>query len=520
MTTGTQSAHDLPGQSPLPVPAGLHSFVPPSTATADLQFVQEAALRAAMLSPEPRPFQSSATIRLEVRPSRGSDPAAPGTWRFHYRGRWNSLGLPGDRPRQEAQDAARLRMLCDEAQRRGMIAPKDVPIDAAIDHALREWKPDVGASQRDFDSFNNYVRCLNRIRRHYPGKVLADVTRENHNAYLDGASAVRDERFAGDAGPTISRATAHRDLVTLRMAVRLFRDYARLTWWPDPKLPKAPSARHGFFTREVVARMLMACRGYVFDRVTGTWKTVTTTDPASGLARTKRFRHDAATIEQREFVRRFILIAVYSGTRLDAALNLSWRLHPNRGCIDIDRGLIHRAGYAEAVDEGKPRSTSALRPQLLVHARGWRKRDRAEGIKHVVHKPRGERHGQPYRWFSYHIWWQVMADAGLDENADPHVCCHTAITWLGLDGYDLFLTADLTGRDPQTVRKTYRQWNLIGQVRAVTVGRLPVAKHVDVEDLMTEDKPRRADRYKPRGRGGKHKPPLPRTATRRPPAKR
>ncbi len=55
---------------------------------------------------------------------------------------------------------------------------------------------------------------------------------------------------------------------------------------------------------------------------------------------------------------------------------------------------------------------------------------------------------------------------------------------------------------------------------AVTVGRLSVAKHVDVEDLITDDKPRRADRYKPCGRSGKHKPSVPRPPKPRAPVNR
>ncbi|GJD75378.1 hypothetical protein CFIICLFH_3619 [Methylobacterium goesingense] len=401
-----------------------------------------------------------------------------------------------------------------------MIAPHEVPIQAAIEYARGEWKPDAGASLRDWQTFQNYERSLSRIEQYFPGHLLAHFTRKNAARYLDFAGTIRDQRFV-DVGEErmISRATAHKDLVHLRMAIRLYSENARLPWSPDPKLPPAPTARHGFFTRETVARMLMACRGYVIDPQTGTWKTVTVVDPETGLTTTRRFRHDAVTIAQRECVRRLIIIGVYSGTRIDASYGLSWRLHPARGCIDIERGLIHRAGYAEDVNKGKPRLTSAMRMQFLVHAKGWRKQDLARGIKHVLHQPRGESQGKPYRSFPYHFWWDVMTDAGLDHHADPHVLCHTAITWLGIDGYDVFVTADLTGRDPQTVRSYYRQWNLTGQKRAVTIGRLPVAKHVDVEDLMSDDRPRRADRYEPRRLNGKHKPSLPRAPKRRSPLK-
>ncbi|SFM08816.1 hypothetical protein SAMN04488125_1506 [Methylorubrum salsuginis] len=47
-----------------------------------------------------------------------------------------------------------------------------------------------------------------------------------------------------------------------------------------------------------------------------------------------------------------------------------------------------------------------------------------------------------------------------------------------------------------------------------------MAKHVDVEDLMTDDKPRRSERYKPNSRSGKHKPSLPRPPKPRAPVKR
>ena len=70
---------------------------------------------------------------------------------------------------------------------------------------------------------------------------------------------------------------------------------------------------------------------------------------------------------------RFILIALYTGTRHNAILRLRWVPNTDSGWIDLASGVIYRRASG-AVDKGKAAAPrSPITPRLLPHLRRWRR---------------------------------------------------------------------------------------------------------------------------------------------------
>lgn len=463
-----------------------------------------AGLQAAVASPRPGEDRS-VDASYAVRPGRKAHHAA--YWYVVYGGkaglrRWGpSLGVRADAPdaERQARDAFRLWTLQEKGRALGLVAPQDITIAAVAAFAIRRRKPGRTASPRARESYADYVRHLTRFVAHFPGETLGELTLTNLAAYCD--LAIPDARMTADPGSRLlTPATLRLDLVAFKNALKAWRAEHPTGWVPQIEPPKVASGRERYVTPAERARLLMACRGYVWDAERVDWLR-----NADG----SRFRHPERERLRREPVRRCMIVQMKSGSRIDAALGLGWTMHPHTGCIDLERGLLHRGGYGPSRSSGKPHLTSAIQPDLMLHLRAWEARDRAAGIKSLIHKPFGLKdRGTQYRWFPYAIWWDIVRDAGIGDDVDPHALCHTCITDLLASGYDPVTVAGLVGRTPLTIVRHYLRWNLAGQLHAVGAGRRRVVRIGLEQDGRDPTRTtRRARRYDP-GHSGPHKRPL------------
>jgi len=145
---------------------------------------------------------------------------------------------------------------------------------------------------------------------------------------------------------TIKSSTARRELVVLSAALR---------WcWKEGKIDRpipnhvasqaGPRERH-LSRREVAALLAGPSAGIRAGCATG---------PGSN-------RHLA----------RFILLALYTGTRHDAILRLQWTPNTGGGWIDLDAGVLYRKAAA-SVESSKRRPPVPIPPRLVPHLRRWR----------------------------------------------------------------------------------------------------------------------------------------------------
>lgn len=151
-------------------------------------------------------------------------------------------------------------------------------------------------------------------------------------------------------------------------------------------------------------------------------------------------------------LRRFIIVAVLTGTRTSAVLDLRWTPSLTSGWVDLDRGVVHRGPGTANKRRGSVRATRALH-RLLVR---WSK----QGGSHVVmHR------GQPIR--SVKTAMREAATRAKIENVTPHALKHTAVTWAFQKGMTLEDAADYFSTTAAVLERVYRKQSPNYQSRAV-----------------------------------------------------
>lgn len=247
----------------------------------------------------------------------------------------------------------------------------------------------------------------------WEGKSLADVRGSSCREYVTWRTA------------KVSAQTARHDLKTLRAAINHYHaEHGPLPAVPVVSLPERAPPRDRWLTRDEAALLIKAARWYT--RKNGT----------------KRKRTETLHLA------RFILIALYTGTRSQAILGLRWLPATTGGHVDLDRGLLYRRGSGQR--QTKKRQPPVRIPErLLGHLRRWRKEDSKHGITHVVHYQ-----GQPITKLR-RSWATVRKAAGLGDDVTPHTGRHTAATWAMQAGVEIFEGAGFLGMSAKTLEDVY-----------------------------------------------------------------
>lgn len=225
---------------------------------------------------------------------------------------------------------------------------------------------------------------------------------------------------------------ARRELEDLRAALR-FAWRERIIANPIPvTLPAPAQARERWLTRSEVARLLWAA-----------WR----------LREKQRSRkHDisAERVETSRFtarhVARFILVALYTGTRAGAVCSAAIRPTVGHGYVDLERGVFYRRPPGQRVTK-KRKPPVGLDMRLLAHLRRWEARGLSQ--KFVV-----EWNGAPVERV-HKAFRRVRDAAGLGPEVTPHILRHTAATWGMQNRADRFELAGMLGMTVETLENVY-----------------------------------------------------------------
>ena len=204
-------------------------------------------------------------------------------------------------------------------------------------------------------------------------------------------------------------ATVRKELGTLAAAINYCHTEGYLTAPVKVKLPAKPAPRDRWLSRDEAAKLLRAAY------------------------RNPKGRHLA----------RFILIALYTGTRSEAILRLQFMPNTEGGYVDTERGMMQRRGVGVA--ETKKRTPPIPIPRaLLAHLRRW-ERDDSRFVVHV----RGNRCG--------HVKsaWKAALDASGIDHCTRHDLRHTAITWALQNGLDRWAASGFFGASLDTLERVY-----------------------------------------------------------------
>lgn len=226
--------------------------------------------------------------------------------------------------------------------------------------------------------------------RWWSGKQLSDVTARNCRLY----AAVRP------------KVAARRDLETLRAAIAYWhREYGPLTSLPFVTLPDKPAPRERWLTRQEVARLLRAARGW-------------------------------------PHLRRFILLGFYTGSRSGAILGATW------DWVDLGTGIMRRRPHGISESTIKRTPPVRLKGSILAHMRRWARFDADPAAAIVNYEGHGIGHLK-------RSWRRAVEIAGLPGKVTPHVLRHSRATHMMRDGARIWDAAQELGMSAITLERTY-----------------------------------------------------------------
>ena len=216
---------------------------------------------------------------------------------------------------------------------------------------------------------------------------------------------------------------ARRELEDLRAAIRYYWENGYCTFQVPVALPPRSSPRVRWLTRSEAAHLLWTAW-----RLRQNYKGSTTARPTA------------------QHVARFILVALYTGTRAGAICGAGLESSSDRGWVDLEHGVFYRRGAG--VRETKKRQPPVRLPaRLLAHLRRWHRLGLAQ--KAVV-----EWNGEPVRRINK-AFRSVREAAGLGDDVVPHSLRHTAATWLAQAGVSVWEAAGFLGMSAETFERVY-----------------------------------------------------------------
>lgn len=260
-----------------------------------------------------------------------------------------------------------------------------------------------------------YDRHASRLPSHVQARIAIDhMTAFFGSATVAGVNARTHERYRdlclkeGASPGTINRRRA-----VLRAALRFAVRSGELTAAPHVPSEQEPPPRSGALSRDQVAALLRSARRHGYPHVA-----------------------------------LFIRLAIYTGARRNAILELTWDR------VDLATGVVDFR-LPNVVHDRKRRAITAVPPSLLASLR--RLHATRSGRDQVL-----SRRGQPVDNMRRNFE-TVAKRAGL-EWVTPHVLKHTAVTW-GLRVASPWIVSGMTATSLKTLERVYGK-HMVSDLRA------------------------------------------------------
>jgi integrase len=272
--------------------------------------------------------------------------------------------------------------------------------------------------------------ALEKLGDFFAGNVVNDLTPTLCDDYVQW----RISKGTG-SGRLLKPTTARNDLLILQAALRFCWQSRKLTHVVPVSKPKASEPRPRFLTTSEAARLLAGALGW----------------DQEGRRHPKRINRHLA---------RFILIALYTGTRRDRILRLQWVENLQGGWVDLERGILHRRAPNER--ETKKRAPSvplADAPdanKLWTHLRRWRWLTARYVIEH-----NGANINKDIRTaFEGACELAGLAcEPGDPNRVTPHTLRHTCVSWLLAEGKTPYQVGKYVGMSAAMVERIYGHVN-------------------------------------------------------------
>lgn len=329
----------------------------------------------------------------------------------------SACGGTGDRERAEKKIAEFITEKYQPARERGR-DPDSVAIADVVNVYLKDKAPEHA---KPAETAARLVTVLEWFGERTLGEINGQLCRDYAAAHGGGAAA-------------------RRQLEDLRAAINYYRKESYVTSVPAVTLPNKPESRERWLTRDEAAKLLWAAW-----RMKQNWK---------GQASDRRTARHVA---------RFILVALYTGTRSAAICNAAMRPTEGHGHIDLERGVFYRR--APGAKQTKKRQPPVKLPERLVaHMRRWsltpleiktKNRGKSRNVGRMISQDFVvEWNGKPVASVKK-AFRRVRIAAGLGDDVTPHVFRHTAATWLMQQGADVWSAAGFLGMTVDMLIETY-----------------------------------------------------------------
>jgi len=298
------------------------------------------------------------------------------------------------------------------------------PSEILIADVLTIYVTDVGPQVARYSELKQRVA---QLAEWWQLRKLIDVNGRSCRDYVawrikQPVRSAKPEK-TGNPARLVSPAAARRELEDLRAAINHHRKEGLCSEVVEVVLPAKPLPRERWLTRSEAARLLWAAWRY--------------REIQKGVPTDRRSRRHVA---------RFILVALYTGTRSAAICGAALAPKPGRGWIDLDSGVFFRR--AIGVRETNKRQTPVRLPtRLVAHIRRWTE---SGASRRSVVEWNGEAVTSVKKSFG-----RAVADAGLGPEVTPHILRHTCATWLMQAGVDLWDAASFLGMTVQQLEATY-----------------------------------------------------------------
>lgn len=249
---------------------------------------------------------------------------------------------------------------------------------------------------------------MDRVLDWWGEKTLADISRATCKQYCQ------------DRG---SSAAARRELEDLGSAINMAIKDGVCRHIIKVSVPKAPPKRTTFLEPDQVASLL--------------WRAYRTR---------KTFKGQPTNHYPTRHVSRFILCALYTGSRSARIWRASFEKEEGRPFVDVEKGLFHRTWQGEHVPENKRAPVQRIPARLLAHLRRWRRL----GARYVCEYQ--GRAADPKKAFARLV---KATFPKASNKVVRHTFRHTAATWLMQRRADKFETAGYLGMTLKTLESTY-----------------------------------------------------------------
>ncbi len=311
--------------------------------------------------------------------------------------------------------------------------PRDVLVVDLIRFYLERNAEMIQAKSKE--KLRDYLHMVERLIKFWDGKTVFEI---NENT-------IREYQATSRAGTPLSDNTVLRDFGSFRPMINFGIEKQRLELGGhliDWELPAPPPPREAYYTRDEVAALLMAAwkkKNMAFEEV-----------EKNGIVKKQRVVSKTGKgISTSRHIARFILIAVWTGTRSEKIEQASFVETDDRPWMDLDSGIFYRGGVENKSPTNKRADPVRIPDELLAHLHRWRALNKhTDNV--IDHKGRAGSTRGAFRRLKLEV-----LPPGRVEKVNRHTFKHTCASWLMSKRAPVSIIATYLSTTEAVIKKHY-----------------------------------------------------------------